>query len=537
MRIFQRFLFRTMCLFWIGTASFAVGDDLAEKKTLVDPNSGFNVIAVCGKQFQTAFQPWIDHRTAQGYRIKVITKGTDLQKLRRSIRTIAAENPIESVILVGDSPLVPTHFEKAVVNVKWGSEPEIASDNWFADLDDDAIPDVSIGRLCVDNSVELEVVVRKIIRYETKPVTDMWPRRVNLVAGVGGFGAIPDAILESATRSFITKGIPAEYRTSFTYASWRSPYCPDPREFRDATIDRLNEGSLLWIYIGHGQRRHLDYIRVPAGIAPIFQEEDISKVRGQSGAPIAVFLSCYAGAFDEEHDCLAERFVAAENGPVAAICGSRVTMPYAMAVMGNEMLRECFANRQTCLGDVILQAKRRSVAADINDSQRRMLDALAKAISPEPEKIADERKEHLWLFNLIGDPLLRIRHPQSMDVVAPKAAFPGDEISISFASPVAGKATVELACPRGRFTFKPPTRSQFDASDLGMKSMNGIYRQANQDVWLRQDLVANIGDNSTSIKVADDIQGPIFVRLFVHGDNDFAMGSSRVYVRRRPKGK
>ena len=537
MRVLQRIIIQSICVALIGASSFSIAEDAVKKPETGETESGFNVIAVCSKQFETAFKPWIDHRTAQGYRIKVVTKGTDLKVLRDSIRTIAAENPIESIILVGDSPLVPTHFEKAVVNVNWGSEPEIASDNWYADLDDDAIPDVSIGRLCVDNSVELEAVVRKIIRYEVKPATDMWPRRVNLVAGVGGFGAIPDAILENATRSFITKGIPAEYRTSLTYASWRSPYCPDPRGFRDATIDRLNEGSLLWIYIGHGQRRHLDYVRVPAGIAPIFQEDDIARVHGQSGAPIAVFLSCYAGAFDEERDCLAERFVAAEKGPVAAICGSRVTMPYAMAVLGNEMLRECFANRQTILENVILQAKRNSMAVDVNDSQRRMLDALAKAISPEPEKIADERKEHLWLFNLIGDPLLRIRHPQPIEVVAPKAAYPGDEISVSFDSPLAGKATVELACPRGRFTFKPPKRSQFDASDLGMKSMNGTYRQANQDVWLRQDLDVANGENTTSITIADDIQGPVFVRLFVRGQNDFAMGSERVYVRRRSKPK
>ena len=531
----QHIFARILCVWCLLVAGSVVAAEPSANSSKA--KTGFNVIAVCGQQFEAAFQPWIDHRTAQGYRIKVVKNGTDLQALRESIRTIAADNPIESIILVGDAPLVPTHFEKAVVNVNWGSEPEIASDNWFADLDDDAIPDVSIGRLCVDNSIELEGVVRKIIAYETKPITDMWPRRVNLVAGVGGFGAIPDAILERATRSFITKGIPAAYQTSLTYASWRSPYCPDPRSFRDATIDRLNEGSLLWIYIGHGQRRHLDWVRVPTGIAPIFQEKDIPRVQGTGGAPIAVFLSCYAGAFDDEHDCLAERFVAAEKGPVAAICGSRVTMPYAMAVMGNEMLRECFANRQTCLGNVILHAKRRSMAVDVNDSQRRMLDALAKAISPQPEKLVDERKEHLWLFNLIGDPLLQIRHPQPVELTVPKAAFPGDEISVSFDSKLAGKSVVELSCPRGRFTFEPPKRTKFDASDAGMASMNETYQQANRDIWLRQELDAVAGENSTTIKIADNIRGPAFVRLFIQGEKDFAIGSSQIYVRRRPKAK
>ncbi|MCA9217673.1 MAG: hypothetical protein KDB27_31605 [Planctomycetales bacterium] len=498
---------------------------------------GYNVIAVCSQQLRTSLEPWLQHRSEQGYRTMVVpaTPNANAKNIRDSIRQIAASNPVESIVLVGDVPLVPTHFEKAVVNVSWGSEPEIASDNWFADLDDDAIPDVAIGRLSVDNSVELDRVVNKIIRYENEPISRPWPRRVNLVAGVGGFGAIADKILENATRSFITKGIPAEYRTSTTYASWRSPYCPDPRHFRDATIERMNEGSLLWIYIGHGQRRNLDLIRVPAGVAPIFQEHDVDKVAAESGAPIAVFLSCYAGAFDEANDCLGERLVAAEKGPVAAVCGSRVTMPYAMAVLGNEMLRECFANRQTRLGDVILNAKRRSMEVDANDGQRRLLDALAKSISPHPEKIADERKEHLWLFNLLGDPLLQIRHPRQVEISGAKAAFPGDEVTIDFDCPCHGKAIIELTCPRGRFTFDPPTRSEFDASDAGMASMTDTYRLANQDSWLRQDLDVAAGGNSTKIKLADHIRGPTFVRIFVTGESDFAMGSHQIYVRRRPK--
>ena len=198
-----------------------------------------------------------------------------------------------------------------------------------------------------------------------------------------------------------------------TYASWRSPYCPAPHTFRETTIERLNEGSLFWVYIGHGQRSFLDHVRVPGRAFPIMDIDDCRQVRSRSGAPIAVFLSCYAGAFDGTKDCLAEELLRTTNGPVAVLAGSRVTMPYAMGVMADGLLGECFEKRRSTLGEVVLLAKRR-LAADAaagenaaNDN-RKILDALAATISPAKDKLVEERFEHLALFNLIGDPLLRI---------------------------------------------------------------------------------------------------------------------------------
>ena len=42
--------------------------------------------------------------------------------------------------------------------------------------------------------------------------------------------------------------------------------------------------------------------------------------------------------------------LATPGAPVAVICGSRVTMPYAMAVLGTELLGQVFENRSETLG-------------------------------------------------------------------------------------------------------------------------------------------------------------------------------------------
>ncbi len=95
---------------------------------------------------------------------------------------------------------VPTYFAPAKINTRWGSEPKIATDQWFADLDDDELPDVAIGRIPADSPAALSSFLDKVIRYEQSPPTGLWRRRINLVAGVGGFGVLADTVLETATR-------------------------------------------------------------------------------------------------------------------------------------------------------------------------------------------------------------------------------------------------------------------------------------------------------------------------------------------------
>ncbi|MEZ6106529.1 MAG: C25 family cysteine peptidase [Pirellulaceae bacterium] len=55
----------------------------------------------------------------------------------------------------------------------------IASDNPFADLDGDQIPELTIGRLAVHSRRELETVIDKIIRYESAMPQTSWRRRIN----------------------------------------------------------------------------------------------------------------------------------------------------------------------------------------------------------------------------------------------------------------------------------------------------------------------------------------------------------------------
>ena len=67
--------------------------------------------------------------------------------------------------------------------------PEIATDNWYADLDDDGVPDLAIGRLPADSPQDLAVMVAKILAYESVQVPGPWCQRDQLRGGCRRLGA------------------------------------------------------------------------------------------------------------------------------------------------------------------------------------------------------------------------------------------------------------------------------------------------------------------------------------------------------------
>ena len=510
--------------------------------TLPAAETAPDVIVVAADDMLPALKPWFAHRQAQGHTIAHLPNTLSPAELKVSLRDVAKSGKLKFVVLVGDAVadknddaaararLVPTDHIKAKVNVLWGSEPEIATDNSFADLDDDSLPDVAIGRLPADNPAELARLVTKILAYEQSNDHGPWRQRINLIAGVGGFGALVDNVLEMSTRKFLCDGIPAAYTTNMTYGSWRSPYCPDPRRFHEATLDRLNEGCLFWVYIGHGQKNYLDRVQTPERHYHILAARDADKCRCESGQPIAIFLACYTGAYDQPEDCLAEEFLRREQGPVAVLSGSRVTMPYAMAVLGTNMMDEYFTQRRATLGEVVLHAKRRLMAIEANNPNRVLLDTIAQAISPRKDMLEDERREHLALFNLLGDPLLALKHPDKIELTVPAKANAGDEVEISGVAPLAGECQVELICRRDQLKQTPPARAEFDGDEEKLAAYHDVYTAANDRCWTSFVAPVKAGEFHTKLTIPAECRGFCHVRVTIAGETSYGLGAGNVYV-------
>jgi hypothetical protein len=175
---------------------------------------------------------------------------------------------------------------------------------------------------------------------------------------------------------------------------------------------QLTDGGLAWIYLGHGLPTQLDGVYTPGGsIVPLMTTDDVPNYCCGAQPPLAVLVACYTGALDAKRDCLAEELALSKEGPIAVIAATRVTMPYGNTVLGYELLRACFDDRPPELGNVLKLAQRRTLVDAPNDQLRPSLDGLAQGLSPAPVDLRTERSEHVMMYHLFGDPLLRLRLP------------------------------------------------------------------------------------------------------------------------------
>lgn len=505
---------------------------------------GPDTVVVCPPAYLDTLRPWVAYRASQGHQFAFISNAGSAVEIREAIRAQAKQGGLKFVLLVGDAepyavidPLIrarsiPCFMVKAKVNIKFHSTPELPTDNWYADLDDDGVPELAIGRLPADSPQELAAMIDRIIHYETSGWPGAWCQRVNFVAGIGGFGRLLDPIVELATKRYLTDGIPPEYSTTMTYGSWRSPYCPNPYQFHDETVLRFNEGCLFWVYIGHGYPYQLDRVRVPGQAHHILDVNDVSKFDNQRGIPVAIFLACYTGAYDQPYDCLAEEMLRAPGGPAAVLAGSRVTMPYAMAVLGSGLLDEYFQQETETIGEIILNAKRQMADDAPQRADRKLLDLLGKAVSPNPGLLSEERHEHLQLFNLFGDPLMTMRRPDKVQLEELDKAMAGTIVQVRGTTPLAGTGYVELICRRDQMRIDPPPRHRYDNSLASLNSFNATYRQANNPVWTRHAVSFGEGNFLTAIKIPVEARGNCHVRIFLEDGTGqhFALGSTDVQI-------
>jgi Peptidase family C25 len=403
------------------------------------PPAGPDTLVVCPGEFRPALVEWEKFRREQGHVVAVVDVPASAEQVKAAIRSANRAGALKYVVLIGDEPsakdsriraaqvTVPTNYVPAKVNIRWGPEKEIASDTPYGDVDGDGVPDVAVGRIPAHSAAELAAVVHKVIRYEELSDHGPWEKCLNIVSGAGGFGAVTDAMVEAAGRQVIRQTVPPEYDVRHIFAASANTDGEEKTDFVSRARGELNGGGLAWIYVGHGMPTELIYAATASGYESLLSMRDVPQLHCSPHNPLAVLVACYTGAMDAPHGCLGEELLLAEEGPVAVIAATRVTMPYGNTIMGCELLRACFQDRPVAVGDVLRLAQRRVLVPVGKDEPnmdqlRATLDGMAEVMSPPPVDLAAERREHVLMYQLIGDPLLRLHLPAArVAQVAPGA--------------------------------------------------------------------------------------------------------------------
>ncbi|MEO1528279.1 MAG: C25 family cysteine peptidase [Planctomycetota bacterium] len=489
-----------------------------------------NAVVVCPINFREAVQPWVRLRTSQGIDIRLVESHVDAEVLSERIADAATE-ATTAVVLIGDAPAigtpvdplrhVPMHYAATTVSARFGSTKQLSMDLPYGDLDDDQHSDVPVGRLPVDTPDQLLSLTNRMKAYESSQDYSEWRGQVQLVGGVGGFGVLADAAIESVTRTIVTGSLPGGVRASIAYGSPGHRFYPRKR-FGEAIVDRYNKGCRFWVYAGHGHVEGLD--RVPPGPtgAPVMDNNSLETLAApEERSPIAMLLCCYTGAIDARVDSFGERLLKQDGGPIAVIAGTRVTMPYGNCSFTLGMIESIYGNDATPaaqrLGDAWLWAMQRLEKQDQDDTSHMqvLINTVATLISPADADLAEERREHTRLYTLLGDPLLAMKPPSDVQVATQSGFDFGEPIEVTVKSPFAGKCIVSL--DRSLGTIDANAARGADPNDTSMAK-------------LERDVEADATETFT-LALPPHHTGNVLIRVHVAGDAGWASGSTQTNIR------
>jgi hypothetical protein len=239
---------------------------------------------------------------------------------------------------LGDFDLVPTRLIDTAYM-------ETASDDWFADLDDDGVPELAVGRLPVRTPEEAARVAAKLMAYDEAAS----PLPEALLVADAADGAFD---FERASRE-VAALLPDTLDIGEIYLD-RDPAAGD------TLLERLNWGPLLVNYIGHGS--------VEVWSDDLFSADDARALTNGPHLPFVIAMTCLNGLFHDLYsaESLAEALLHAEEGGAVAVwASSGLTLPEGQAVMNQALVRFLFNGEGLTLGEAAMAAKAAATDPDV----------------------------------------------------------------------------------------------------------------------------------------------------------------------------
>ena len=422
-------------------------------------------LVVTAPAFRDALETLCQHRKTQGMRV-VVVQTTDVLS-REAIRTGDGRKLCEQVAKLTREHKGPTYVllvgaveagklpdaDKKVLPPLHGTTGRMKgqmSDNGYGSPGEDRLPTTAVGRWPARSEDEVKVMVQKTLAFERDNKPGTWRRRVTMLLGNPGGGS---ALEKGFAESFVE----GAYRTQVQrlHASWstrtimhcsQSPYCLPDADLHDRSSKYLREGQLFTIYAGHSSAGGLW-----SDGARFLNREDWSKL-----TMTGILVSCgcfgcqYSGRDGEGYGVAAMRNA---NGPVAVV-GATGESYSAMGHLAFQGMVESFTTSKLPprLGDVWRSALSGISKENIDAVTFGLLDAADGSGGRTPLDV--QRREHLEMWVLLGDPALRLPDPPVEIPLTSTGAFvAGGMVTVR------GKAPASLEGATVRITLSRPLES------------------------------------------------------------------------------
>jgi hypothetical protein len=344
--------------------------------TWKDANNAADLVMITTAELMNALQPLKQARQAEGYKVAVVDVEDIYDEFNSGNKSVTAIKDFLSyaktnwrlaphfVLFAGDASYDPRNYLGFGENDRVPSKSvdatyiESVSDGWFADFNNDGVPEMAIGRLPVRTADELTGVVDKLVKFKASKTADA----AVLISGKN------DGYNFDQASALVKDVLPSDIKIEEVKRSES-----DTEIAKAQTHDAITNGVKIVNYFGHGS---INLVQ-----DNLMTSEDAEGMTNDS-LPVMVMMTCLTGYFqDASLDSIAESWLKARHGAIAVWASSGLTIPTGQTQMAQEFYKQIFRQKGgITLGDATLKAK--SVTTD-NDVRR--------------------------TFNLFGDPTMKMR--------------------------------------------------------------------------------------------------------------------------------
>ncbi len=200
----------------------------------------------------------------------------------------------------------------------------ITADDYFGMLTSLSHPEIAIGRYPVNNTNELNTMLRNLRNYTQKPMPGLWRNNVLLLADDNVNGDVTNDWQHTRDMESLSKIInPSVLMNKIFAADYETDEFLNKPRVRDEMFSNINDGQLIWYYVGHGAFDTLAMQNYFTG------STDMGRFNNPDMLPLFIAASCEVSSFDHwAYNSLGQRTVLLENrGAIASVGATRKSFP------------------------------------------------------------------------------------------------------------------------------------------------------------------------------------------------------------------
>jgi hypothetical protein len=371
----------------------------------LDTNSSPRWVVAFPEELAPSLKPLMELRSRQGYEV-VSFPNTNVASLERKVADLQlGRRKQDCLLLVGTTTVLPG------ANGRHHRMAGVRSDSRFGMKENDTTPLFPVGRLPVNSRAKTDLLIKKILAFESTLAIRSTNKNGVLLVGNPASGSkrvkAADVLVSSLSGSLLRK-VDQTWETSGAADVPGHPFASRPEEFPIRFRRELDQPYDIAGYFGHSSSSMLcrsdGGTRTIAGlIRHSFGKGSWNRLSASNQRGLFVSCGCYCLAKD---DAVGYQSVLSNGGPVAFIGATGESYSAIGYLASKGLVGLMTEHPPKTVGEWFLGIQ---TAIATESVSRPLFFAFDRFDGSKGElSLPEQRKEHLEMWMLVGDPATRV---------------------------------------------------------------------------------------------------------------------------------